>query len=79
LLASFVRDEGVGSSNLLIPTIINNGLPKFDKPIIFETNIYLINYKILTYPAYISSWAHNPKVVSSNLAPATKLNKGLAH
>ena len=59
----------------------NDFLTKYRKPIISVPSLakksISFEFKIgAGWSSLVARWAHNPKVVSSNLAPATKYNKG---
>ena len=59
----------------------NDCLTKYRKSIISVPSLANKNisfeFKIdAGWSSLVARWAHNPKVVSSNLAPATKYNKG---
>ena len=60
----------------------NDFLTKYRKPIIsvplLANKHVSFEFKIdAGWSSLVARWAHNPKVVSSNLAPATNKDKGL--
>ena len=76
----FCGSDTDGSTLVWQKFTTNDFLTKYRKPIIsvpsFANKNIIFEFQIdAGWSSLVARWAHNPKVVSSNLAPATKYNK----